>query len=460
MQRRSNSSSEMNQSQQQQQQQQQQHHYELVPPVAAARLVRQPDAPRAPSGEALRALDDAAIVQLIHDGRLAPHTLEAQLGDLTRAVRVRRASLGVGSALDNLPFEHYSYEQVVGACAENVLGYVPVPIGVAGPVLMDGKLMHIPMATTEGCLIASTHRGCKAITESGGAVSFVSKDGMTRASAARAGAMLEWLSAPANVERLRQAFQSTTRFGKLVDVQPHTAGRTVYVRFLATTGDAMGMNMISKGVEKALETLSAEFPDAEVLALSGNVCTDKKPAAINWINGRGKSVTAEAVIKRDVVQKTLKTTVPALVELNVSKNLVGSALAGSIGGNNAHASNIVTAMYIACGQDPAQVVESANCITLMEQTEEGDLRVSVTMPSIECATVGGGTNLKPQRAALELMGIAGASATTPGDNARQFARAVAVATLSGELSLMSALSAGHLVKSHMALNRPKSTPAN
>ena len=414
------------------------------------------------SSEELSALSDAELVAMVQSGQLQAHALEKSLGDYARAVRVRRAVVAGGEAsmLDALPHEHYDYTNVVGACAENVVGYVPVPIGVAGPVLMDGKQVHIPMATTEGCLIASTHRGCKAITESGGATTVLSNDGMTRApaiqmpSAARAGELMAWIAQPANEQVLRDAFESTTRFGKLLDVRGTQAGRTVYLRFRAQTGDAMGMNMISKGCEKAMEALTERFPDADCLALSGNMCTDKKPSAINWIEGRGKSVVAEAIIKKEIVERVLKCDVDSLVQLNVSKNLVGSAMAGSIGGFNAHASNIVTAMYIATGQDPAQNVESSNCITLMERAG-ADLRVSVTMPSIECAAIGGGTHLPAQKAALGLMGCAGAHAADPGANAQQFARAVAVATLAGELSLMSALSAGHLVRSHMQHNRKK-----
>jgi hydroxymethylglutaryl-CoA reductase (NADPH) len=131
----------------------------------------------------------------------------------------------------------------------------------------------------------------------------------------------------------------------------------------------MGMNMISKGSEKALEVMAAEagFDDMEIISLSGNYCTDKKAAAINWIDGRGKSVVAEATVPAASVQQNLKTTVDALVELNTSKNLIGSAMAGSIGGFNAHAANLVAAIFIATGQDPAQVVESANCIVIMEK---------------------------------------------------------------------------------------------
>jgi hydroxymethylglutaryl-CoA reductase (NADPH) len=147
------------------------------------------------------------------------------------------------------------------------------------------------------------------------------------------------------------------------------AGTYLYIRFKTTTGDAMGMNMISKGVEHALNIMATEagFQDMAIISVSGNFCTDKKPAAVNWIDGRGKSVVAEAIVPGDVVRSVLGSDVNALVELNVSKNLIGSAMAGSIGGFNAHAANIVAAIFLATGQDPAQVVESANCITVMKK---------------------------------------------------------------------------------------------
>nr|GMD58239.1 3-hydroxy-3-methylglutaryl-coenzyme A reductase 1 [Ipomoea batatas] len=186
----------------------------------------------------------------------------------------------------------------------------------------------------------------------------------------------------------------------------------------------------------------------------GNFCSDKKPAAVNWIEGRGKSVVCEATIKEDVVKKILKTNVASLVELNMLKNLTGSAMAGALGGFNAHASNIVSAVYLATGQDPAQNVESSHCITMMEAVNDGkDLHVSVTMPSIEVGTVGGGTQLASQAACLNLLGVKGANRDAPGSNARLLATVVAGAVLAGELSLMSAIAAGQLVNSHMKYNR-------
>ena len=159
------------------------------------------------------------------------------------------------------------------------------------------------------------------------------------------------------------------------------------------------------------------------------------------------------MLKGDIVRDILKTNVDAMAELNVTKNLVGSAMAGSVGGFNAHASNIVTACFLAAGQDPAQNVESSTCIVLMDKVNDGkDLHVSVTMPSLEVGTVGGGTSLAAQAACLEMLGVKGSGAN-PGDNARQLARIFAATVMAGEISLAAALTSGHLIAAHMALNR-------
>lgn len=217
----------------------------------------------------------------------------------------------------------------------------------------------------------------------------------------------------------------------------------------------MGMNMISKGVLECMNVLENTFPDLELLSLSGNVCTDKKPSAMNWIQGRGKSVVCEVTLSSHVVVEVLKCTVPSLIELNKNKNLIGSALAGSIGGFNAHASNIVTACFLATGQDPAQNVESSNCMTLMEAVGDG-VRITVTMPCLEVGTIGGGTSLSAQHACLEMLGVAGSHPSEPGENASQLAQVIAGTVLAGEISLMSALASNHLVSAHIKLNRDES----
>ncbi|KAG8010507.1 3-hydroxy-3-methylglutaryl-coenzyme A reductase [Nibea albiflora] len=328
--------------------------------------------------------------------------------------------------------------QVMGTCCENVIGYMPVPVGVAGPLLLDKKQFHVPMATTEGCLVASTNRGCRALSLSGGCRSRILADSMTRGpvvrlpSACRAAEVKVWLET--------------------------SDGFNVIKRLSSRPAGLLSWRSSWSGTEQALHRLQQQFPDMHVLAVSGNYCTDKKSAAINWIMGPGKvgRVRGDDPGQRCQRGKSQNTTA-ALVELNINKNLVGSAMAGSIGGFNAHAANIVTAIYIACGQDPAQTVGSSNCITQMEAAgpEGEDLYISCTMPSIELGTVGGGTNLPPQQACLQMLGVQGTSSSQPGENARQLARVVCATVLAGELSLMAALAAGHLVKSHMTHNRSK-----
>uniref|UniRef100_A0A3Q2WP70 3-hydroxy-3-methylglutaryl-coenzyme A reductase n=1 Tax=Haplochromis burtoni TaxID=8153 RepID=A0A3Q2WP70_HAPBU len=349
-----------------------------------------------------RFLSDAEVMLLVSSKHIPAYKLEAIMETAERGVAIRRKMLSTklpcSSALSSLPYTNYDYSKVVGTCCENVIGYVPVPVGVAGPLLLDGKQFQVPMATTEGCLVASTNRGCRAIAVSVACV------------------------------------------------------------VTATLHQPYVMNLIyPQGTEEALRLLQQHFPELQVVAVSGNYCTDKKPAAINWIEGRGKSAVCEATIPAKVVREVLKTSTEALVEVNINKNLVGSAMAGSIGGFNAHSANLVTAIYIACGQDPAQSVGSSNCITLMEPSGPAgdDLHICCTMPSIELGTVGGGTNLPPQQACLQMLGVQGASQDCPGENARQLARIVCATVLAGELSLMAALAAGHLVKSHMTHNRSK-----
>jgi len=414
----------------------------------------------------VKALEDEEIAELVVCNRLKDHLLEKVLNP-ERAVRVRRlafeSKLKCKGALADLPFEHsLDYSKVFGANCEIVVGYVPLPVGIVGPLTLNDEEVYIPMATTEGCLVASTNRGCKAISAGAGARSALLQDGITRApclrmrSAMDAAQLKVWCDQEDNFRLLKNAFESTTSFGKLLSANPTVAGRNVYLRLKCFSGDAMGMNMVSKGSLAVVELLREQFPTLTLVALSGNMCTDKKAAATNWIEGRGKSIVVEAIIHRDTVQSILKTDVSTIVSTNIQKNLVGSAMAGVIGGFNAHASNMVTAIFLATGQDPAQNVESSNCITLMEHTAEGDLWISCTMPSIEVGTVGGGTTLPAQSSCLKVLGVHGGG-QTPGANAAQLAHVVAATTMAGELSLIAALASNTLVQAHMKHNR-KSPP--
>jgi len=214
---------------------------------------------------------------------------------------------------------------------------------------------------------------------------------------------------------------------------------------------AMGMNMISKGAEEVLQVLQSDpsCPPFNVVTISGNGCSDKKPSAANFVLGRGKSLTVEATIKKEVVERVLKVTPEDMARTNYYKNQVGSGIAGNLGGSNAHAANVVAGIYLATGQDPAHVVEGSMATTIMEVDGRGDLYVSVTMPCVCVGTVGGGTGLGPQKACIEGMGCKGEG------GAKRLAAAVGVGVMAGEISLMASLTEGSLVKAHMTLNRGK-----
>ncbi|KAM7482830.1 hypothetical protein LguiB_007413 [Lonicera macranthoides] len=439
---------------------------DLGPCAAAAAAAARVPSPKPKKIEMVDSIpiaeEDEEIIKSVVAGTTPSYSLESKLGDTKRAAAIRREALQrlTGKSLHGLPLDGFDYDTILGQCCEMPVGYIQIPVGIVGPLLLDGRKYSVPMATTEGCLVASTNRGCKAIMASGGATSVLLKDGMTRApvvrfgTARRAADLKFFLEEPLNFETLALVFNRSSRFGRLQSIKCAIAGKNLYMRFCCSTGDAMGMNMVSKGVQNVLDFLQADFPDMDVIGISGNYCSDKKPAAVNWIEGRGKSVVCEAIIKEDIVKKVLKTDVATLVELNMLKNLTGSAMAGALGGFNAHASNIVSAVYLATGQDPAQNVESSHCITLMEAVNNGkDLHVSVTMPSIEVGTIGGGTQLPSQSACLNLLGVKGANREAPGSNARLLATIVAGSVLAGELSIMSAIGAGHLVNSHMKYNR-------
>lgn len=412
-------------------------------------------------------LTDSELVQLIRSGgRHCPlYKIESIVDNPERGVKLRRNIIAKSAnwpieSMKNLSYKHFDYTKVMNVCCENVLGYVQIPVGYAGPLTLDGKKYYVPMATTEGALVASTNRGCKVLSIRG-VTSFVEDIGMTRAPCVkfpnvhRASQCKRWIDAPENFQNIKTAFDSTSRFARLQEILITMDGPQLYIRFRALTGDAMGMNMVSKGSEMALRYIQKYFSDMKTISLSGNFCSDKKPAAINWIKGRGKRVVCECTISAQDLKLIMKTDAKTLVQCNKLKNMAGSAMAGSVGGNNAHAANMVTAIFIACGQDPAQNVTSSNCSTGMELCGDNndDLYVTCTMPSLEVGTVGGGTGLPGQSACLDMLGVRGAHLSNPAENSKTLAKVVCATVMAGELSLMAALVTSDLVKSHMRHNR-------
>ncbi|CAF0783870.1 unnamed protein product [Didymodactylos carnosus] len=422
-----------------------------------------------------KSLSDDELLQIImsnNQRELLPHNLEKYL-PYDRAVYLRRlflneklSELSHVSTISDLPYDHYDYSRVTNQCCENVIGYVQIPVGYAGPLSVDNRDYYIPLATTEGALVASTNRGCKVIGLSGGINTTLYNDGMSRGpvlkfeTAREAHKAYNWLDE--NFEQIQSSFNRTSGYARLKNIKKTLSARYLFIRFVATTGDAMGMNMLSKGVEAVLELLKQSWGSAvDVISISGNYCIDKKPSALNWIDGRGKSVIAEAVIPGEVLENVLKMSCQRLIEVNLAKNMVGSVMAGSIGGFNAHAANTITAMFIACGQDPAQCIASSTCLTWLEATgpDKQDLYISCTMPSLEVGTVGGGTSLSGgQAACLKMLGVSGSNTLKPGNNSVQLAKIMCATVLAAELSLMSALATNDLVKAHLKLNRTVTTP--
>ncbi|WP_255193236.1 hydroxymethylglutaryl-CoA reductase (NADPH) [Natronobeatus ordinarius] len=407
--------------------------------------------------------DAETLADRVREGELRLHELEEH-ADHETAVAARRLLIEEETRTSLETVGDYSFAAAVatGTNIENMIGAAQVPMGVAGPVPIDGGAAdgeyYLPLATTEGALLASVNRGLSVIRSAGGATARVTKNGMTRAPVFRVDGVAEAAETVAwveeNLESLREAAESTTNHGELLGVEPYVVGDSVYLRFAYDTKDAMGMNMVTIATREVCAVVEAETP-ASLVAISGNLCSDKKPAAINAVEGRGRSVTADVVIPGELVEERLHTTADAIVEANTRKNLIGSAKAGSLG-FNAHAANVVGAAFLATGQDEAQVVEGANAITTMDtrEREDGtvDLYASVSLASLEVGTVGGGTKLPTQSEALEVMGLRGGG-DPAGANADALAEVIAVGALAGELSLLAALASRHLASAHEELGR-------
>ncbi|MCD4821912.1 MAG: hydroxymethylglutaryl-CoA reductase (NADPH) [Methanococcoides sp.] len=401
------------------------------------------------------------LLEKVVSGEMPLRKIDAYT-DTDTAVRVRKCAI---EKMKGIKFEHIQNYTIDAEAAtkrniENMIGTIQIPLGVADAIKVNGEYANgdftLPLATTEGALVASVNRGCTVITASGGSNVRIFQDLMTRApvfkleNVNKVKDFVDWVKEPETFTNMKEKAGETTRFGELLSVDPFITGNTVFLRFAYDTKDAMGMNMVTIATDAVLNFISEEF-GVYPISLSGNMCTDKKPAAINNILGRGKTVAADVTIPKEIVEKKLKTTPKMMEEVNYRKNLLGSARAGALG-FNAHAANIIAALYLACGQDAAHVVEGSSAITTMEVNENGDLYCAVTLPSIQVGTVGGGTGIATQRDCLNLLGVAGAG-EVPGHNSKKLAEIIAAAVLAGEISLIGAQAAGHLAKAHAELGR-------
>lgn len=351
---------------------------------------------------------------------------------------------------------HYSLnpEQTAGNI-ENFIGVAQVPIGLAGPVKVNGEHakgeFYVPLATTEGTLVASYNRGMRVLGAAGGVKVTVVDDVMQRApvfifeDARQAQTFGNWVTE--KFDDIKAQAETTTSVGKLRNIEKYAAARMLYLRFNFTTGDAAGQNMVGKATFAACEWIKANFTGTGLQRynLSGAMDTDKKHSQLNTLHSRGKRVIAEATISSEILESKLGVSAQMLFKMRQISNM-GSFMAGSIN-NGSHSANGITAMFIACGQDAANVAESSAALSFVDVDEQGNFYIAITLPSLIVATYGGGTALATQKECLEMMDCFGEG------KARKLAEIIGATVLAGELSLSAAVLAGDWVTSHDALGR-------
>lgn len=359
-----------------------------------------------------------------------------------------------GKKLDHTT--HYSFDpHILSGNCEHFTGVAQIPMGFAGPLKIDGEHAKgefiIPMATTEGTLVASYNRGMKLLNACGGVKCTVLDDAMQRApvfvmeDARAAREFVKWVLK--NRKEIAERAEATTSVGKLSYIDPYLASKFAYLRFNFTTGDAAGQNMVGRATFAACSWILDHYKDHEVkhFYLESNLATDKKASQVNVMHTRGKRVAAEAIIKHDVLLQQMRVDTRTLNYHNGVAN-IGTILSGA-NNNGLHSANAITAIFIATGQDVANVAESSAGIMYTELLPNNDLYATVTIPSLIVATYGGGTSLATQRECLELLGCYGKGGVM------KFAEIVAGAVLAGEMSLASAISSSDWVSSHEQYGR-------
>jgi hydroxymethylglutaryl-CoA reductase (NADPH) len=337
---------------------------------------------------------------------------------------------------------------------ENFIGCVKLPVGLAGPLRVNGLFAqgdyYIPLATTEAALVASYNRGAQMISEVGGCTAMLINEGMSRApgfafaTLEEAGAFVVW--ALSHLEDFAREAEATTRHGRLIDLRVTLEGNHVYLNFEFTTGDASGQNMVTIATDAICAYIRAHAPVRPRCAfVEANLSGDKKASAQSFLSVRGRKATAEAILPAELVQRRLRATPQQMADY-WRMSAIGGVLSGTLGVHG-HYANGLAALYIACGQDAACVAESAVGITRFEVTERGELYAAVTLPNLTVGTVGGGTGLPSQQACLQILGLAG-----PG-RAAALAEVCAGLCLAGELSIIGALCAGEFTQAHRRLAR-------
>ncbi len=410
----------------------------------------------APDSAALREETIRALV----DGRMRFHEIPSDYR-ATEAAALRREALERICGIPLPAIGHHSFDAAMASQrnCENMIGVAQVPMGIVGPLTVHGAAVDgdvwVPMATTEGALLASINRGCAAIRAAGGAAVHVDDVGMTRAPVFRTRshgetrAFLQWIRD--HEDELREAAGKTSRFLALTEVRPYTFGTSIFLRFRFTTGDAMGMNMVTIACDRIVRELIEPKTGVACVALSGNYCVDKKAAAVNFNEGRGKRIHAEVVLGAPVLREILKTDAATIAEVQYRKNLLGSIAAGAMG-FNAHFANVLSAIFLATGQDPAHVVGGSTGVTTIEPRADGAVYASIFIPDAPLGAIGGGTSLNTQSEALRILGVV-ADPERPGQAVLRLAEIVGAAVLAGELSLMAALTTSDLARAHERLGR-------
>ncbi len=404
-----------------------------------------------PFGKIKFKVDDSIAKEALDRVRI-PRDDEDDYSEAAIKARQDFAEQYAGTRLHHI--RHYSIDpHLTAGNVEHFTGVAQVPLGLAGPLTVNGEHAQgdflIPMATTEGTLVASYNRGIKLINLCGGATCTVSGDAMQRApvfvfeNARQARDFAAWVDD--HFDKIAEEAEATSSIAKLQYIDTFLSNKFAYLRFNYSTGDAAGQNMVGRATFAACGWILDCYDGIKHFYLESNLATDKKASQVNIMRTRGKRVTAEAVIKRDVLIQHLRVT-PETVAYHSQIANVGTILSGA-NNNGAHSANAITALFIATGQDVANVAESSAGIAYTELTPENDLYISITIPSLIVATYGGGTSLPTQRECLEILGCVGKGKVL------KFAEIVAGVVLAGELSLAAAISSSDWVSSHEKYGR-------